>query len=131
MIIVSKEDRCCSAIRFLWNKHHALDADALSLLSVPGKVELLRRLILERSNKIPISHRLDYLSRFDDDFETYAKVEKLRNKMLRRYLIDPSGTWLRELVDTDDWIVTAWFDLEESMMCEHEGYVSSIESKHD
>lgn len=99
-------------------------------MSVDGKVELLRQLILQRSNGIPVSQRINYLARFDDDLTRYEEVEKLRNKVLRRYLLQPSGTWLRELVDTDDWIVTAWFDLEESMLCEHEGYVSSIESKH-
>ena len=117
------------AIRFLWRKPHGLNADALSLLSVAGKIELLRKLILEQSNVMPGSHRTDYLARFDDDLTRYAEAEKLRNNVLRRYLLKPSGTWLRELVDTDDMIVTAWFDLDESMSCEHEGYVRLIASQ--
>jgi hypothetical protein len=117
------------AIRFLWKQPHNLDAEGLSLLSVDGKIELLRKLILVRSNEIPIARRLGYLGRFEDDLTRYAEVEKLRNKVLRRYLVEPSGTWLRELVDADDWIVTAWFDLDESMSCEHEGYVRLITSR--
>src|SRR6267378_1601380 len=88
-----------------------------------GQNRTFAKLILERSNEIPISRRMDYLARFEDDLDRYAQVEQLRNKVVRRYLLEPSGTWLRELVDADDWIVTAWFDLDESMSCEHEGYV--------
>jgi len=66
----------------------------------------------------------DYLAGFEDDLDTRAPLEQLREKVLCRYSIEPNGTWLRELVDTDDWIVTAWFDLDESMSCEHTGCVS-------
>jgi hypothetical protein len=40
------------AIQFLWKRPHDLDEDALSLLSVDGKIALLRKLMLERSNQI-------------------------------------------------------------------------------
>jgi hypothetical protein len=119
------------AIQFLWKQPHELDANALAILSVDGKIELLRKLILARSNEIPLAARLEYLNRFDEDLTRYAEVEKLRDKVIRRYLIESSGTWLRELVDTDDWIVTAWADLDESMSCEHDGYVSVITTWHD
>jgi len=117
------------AIRFLWKRPHDLDGDGLSLLSVDGKIALLRKLILERSNQIPVSLRMDYLVRFEDDLDRCAQVELLRNKLLQRYLLEPTGTWLRELVDADDWVVTAWFNLDESMSCEHEGYVRLLTSQ--
>lgn len=117
------------AIQFLWKRPHGLDAEVLSLLSVDGKIELLRKLILERSNEVPVSRRLDYLARFDEDLDSYAQVEQLRNKILHRYLLEPNGTWLRELVDADDWIVAASCRLDESMTCEHEGYVGLIVSQ--
>ena len=117
------------AIRFLWNQPHDLDADVISLLSVDGKIALLRKLILARSNEIPVARRLDYIARFEEHFETYARVEQLRDNVLCRYLREPSGTWLRELVDADDWIVTAWFSLDESMICEHEDYVGLMDSR--
>ena len=98
---------------------------------VDGKIALLRKLILERSNELPIARRMDYLARFEDDLDRYAQVEQIRNKVIQRYLLEPSGTWLRELVDVDDWIVTAWFDLDESMSCEHEGYVGPFTSSPD
>jgi len=117
------------AIQFLWKRPHDLDADVLSLMSVDGKIALLRKLILEQSNHIPVSRRMDYLVRFEDDLDTYTKVERLRNKVLQRHLLEPTGTWLRELVDADDWIVTAWFEFDESMSCEHEGYDRLLASK--
>jgi hypothetical protein len=117
------------AILFLWNRAHDLDEDVLSLLSIDGKIALLRKLILERSNELPVSGRMDYLARFEDNFETYARVEQIRNKAVRRYLLEPNGTWLRELVDADDWIVTAWSELDESMSCEHEGFVGLFNSR--
>ena len=117
------------AIQFLWKQPHDLNADVLSLLSVDGKIELLRELILERSNELPSSRRMDYLARFDDDLTRYAQVEQLRNKVLCRFLLEPNATWLRELVDADDWTATAGYDLDESMFCEHEGYVRLITSQ--
>jgi hypothetical protein len=117
------------AILFLWKRPHDLDEDVLSLLSIDGKIALLRKLILERSNELPIAGRVDYLARFEDNFDAYARVEQIRNKVVRRYLLEPNCTWLRELVDADDWIVTAWFELDESMSCEHERYVRLIPSR--
>jgi hypothetical protein len=117
------------AIRFLWKQTHDLNADVLSLLSLDGKIELLRKLILKQSNKLPRSRRMAYLARFDDDLTRYAQVEQLRNKVLCRFLLGPNATWLRELVDADDWTATAGYDLDESMYCEHEGYVRLITSQ--
>jgi hypothetical protein len=111
------------AIRFLWDQAHELNEDVLALLSIDGKIALLRKLILKRSNQQPIADRTDYVARFEGNLERYAQVDEVRNKVIARYLLEPSGTWLRELVDTDDWIVTAWVDLDESMSCEHEKYV--------
>jgi hypothetical protein len=72
---------------------------------------------------------MDYLARFEDDLTKYAEVEILRNKVLCRFLLEPNATWLRELMDADDWIVTAGYDLNESMFCEHDGYVRLITSR--
>jgi hypothetical protein len=110
-------------IRFLWKRPHPLDAEVLSMLSVEGKIVLLQKLIIEQSKATPRSKRADYLRRFKDDLTRCADAEKLRNRALFKYLTEPNGTWLRELVDADDGIVSAWFIFDESMSCEHERYV--------
>jgi hypothetical protein len=111
------------SIRFLYKRPSPLDEKALSLLSVRGKLDLLRRLLLERSNEIPVEQRIDYIRRFEDDLHKYVEVEKLRDMVILRHLIQPKRVWLRELVDADDSTVSAWFNLDDSMSSEHEGFV--------
>jgi hypothetical protein len=53
-------------------------------------------------------------------------MEKLRNETIEKYILKPEEIWLYELVHLDDWIVTARMELDESLECEHEGYVSPI-----
>src|SRR5260370_36564034 len=65
------------AIRFLWKCPHDLDEKVLSLLSVEGKIALLRQLILHRSNGRPIPRRLDYLARFNVDSYWLVQVMRL------------------------------------------------------
>jgi hypothetical protein len=107
------------AICFLL-KNGAPDAGTLSLLPVATKVELLRSLISENSKRISPRQQSDYLARFNEDLDRYIEVANVRDKVLQKYLIDPTGTWLLELVSTDDWILTAQFYLDESMRCEHD-----------
>ena len=82
----------------------------------------MRGLIFERSHSIPVSRRSGYLDRFEEALETCRQIERLRERVLCRYLNNPDGAWLREFVDLDDGIASAWFNLDESMSCEHEGY---------
>jgi hypothetical protein len=72
-----------------------------------------------------------YLARFEEDLDRYAQAEQLRNKVLCRYLLDPRRAWLRELVDAADSMVGAWFGFDESMSCEHAGYVRLLNSRRD
>jgi hypothetical protein len=106
------------SIRFLWERPHALDAEVLSLLSVEGKVDLLQELLLERCDTMPLTHRLKYRRRFTGDLAECADAEIQRNEVLRKYLAEPGGIWLRELVDVGDSLLDALTNLNELMACE-------------
>jgi hypothetical protein len=110
------------AIEFLWRQHQALNIDALSPLSIEGKIALLRYLILDRSNDIRVASRMQYITRFEKVFAQYKQAQQLRDKVLQRYLLEPSKTWLREYVDAYDATFGAWLLLDEAMSCEHSGY---------
>lgn len=116
------------SIRFLYKRPAPLDEIALELLSVRGKLDFLWQLIMERSNEIPVETRMEYLARFQENMEKCAVAQTMRDKLLVRHLLDPSRVWLRELVDADDAIVAAWYELDESMFCENEGFRGLLQS---
>jgi hypothetical protein len=110
------------AIWFLWKRRYRLDAEALSLLSFGSRSELLQELIIEQSDTIPYPKRLKYRGRFKRVLARCGAVAKLRDKVLCRFLAEPNDTWLRELTELNELIVSAQVHLDELMSCEHKGY---------
>jgi len=110
------------AIWFLWKRRYRLDAEVLSLLSFGSKVGLLEELLLKQSETIPYPRRVKYLSRFKRVLAECGAAERLRDRVLCRYLAEPNGIWLRELVEANNLTVSAQVHLDESMNCEHKGY---------
>jgi len=111
------------SIRCLWKRPHTLDAEVMSLLSVEGEVDLLQELLLERCDTMPLTHRLKYRRRFTGALAECADAEIQRNEVLRRYLAEPGGIWLRELVDVGESLLGAWMNLDELMACENHSHV--------
>ncbi len=64
----------------------------------------------------------NYETRFVRNLDQIAHVDGLVQQLLPRWLLQPHKVWLREYIDLDDWIVTGWMNLDESMGCEHEHY---------
>ena len=82
-------------------------------LSRGTKLMILEGLIMQ-SSKNP-----DYLELFAEDLQVCRDVEVLREDTLAKYKSSRETTWLYELIDLGDWLGTAAFLLDESILGEH------------
>jgi hypothetical protein len=106
------------AINLFWDRPEAANADALSVLSVDIKLNLIRPLVFEASKRLRISDSRRYVARFEHNLNLYAEVTHSAQIVLQKFVKDPESVWLRELVDLDDWLMAAKFLLDESIKCE-------------
>jgi len=96
----------------------------LKLLPIADKLDLLRKLFVGHISQVPMEHHRNYLFRFNDHLDQVKQIEALRRAVLLKFQLNPSNTWLSELVHVADWIATGQFEFQEGMDCEHDAYQS-------
>src|ERR1035437_7477016 len=77
---------------------NGIAAMMMSGLSIADKVVLLRKLFVEHLPQVPSGHQRNYLFRFNEHLDRCEQVEALRRTVLLKFLLNPSNTWLSELV---------------------------------
>jgi hypothetical protein len=102
------------AYRFLTGQRCELSACAFHHLPLSSKVEMLKKLLQQRSQDE------DYRERFDCDLRRFLDVERICMPVLERYVLSSETVWRRELVDVINAIRATMFDFSESMACEHD-----------
>lgn len=107
-------DTLDDAASVVWNEAHPLPTEVLALLSAEAKIALLRKLIQHDVYNIPRNHQANYLAHFEEQMDRCADVERLRNRVLTEYLFNPTGTWLRELIQVNDGMLSALTLIEEA-----------------
>lgn len=68
----------------------------------------------------------EYVGRFEKHLAAVLHYEGQRAMVLKRLWANPEHVWLIELADLADTTVTARWELDEAMACEHDDYTSTV-----
>lgn len=90
----------------------------VSALTVTETCHFLLELIAQ-SGREP-----EYIKRFEEHLAAVLHYEGQRALILKRLWTNPDHVWLIELAGLADTTVTAYWELDEAMFCEHDDYVS-------
>ncbi len=101
-------------IRLCLGRGKQVGEEAVRLLALSCKIELLKKLITENAPNE------QYRRRFTADLRRCEQVLAFREEVLLKYLQAPDTVCLFELIEVHEWIATAWALLDESLWCEHE-----------
>ena len=98
----------------------AASARGVALLSAQEKIEWLLELVATRSA------RASYRARLEDNLAECLIIDTERHRVLRGYLRATEELWLFPLCQVADGLIASAMELEESLICEHCGYVQPL-----
>ena len=101
-----------------------VNPEVLELLSIADKLELLRKLFVYYLPQVPPAHHRKYLLQFNEDLDRCQQTEALGRAVIRKFILNPSNTWLSELDRVGAWIGITQLDLEDDLDCELDGFQS-------
>ena len=109
-----------NAVNHFLGENAFAQAGGVGALSAQEKIEWLLELVATRSA------RASYRARLEDNLAECLIIDSERHRVLRGYLGATDEPWLFPLCQVADGLIASAMELEESLICEHCGYVQPL-----